>query len=104
MALYADTKHPTRILLMAVDVSLSWLGGGQIDAHALFTPSAQRAWPHVLTPGRLYRIRLVAEPGFGREVFDALPRLVREKGADIFESLPAIWCKQVQLTLLHSRH
>ena len=30
------------------------------------------------------------------QVFDALPRLVREEGLGIFDGLPAIYCKQVR--------
>jgi len=52
-----------------------------------------------LCPLEATRIRLVADPAYGREVFDALPRLVRETGLGIFSGLPAIYCKQVPYTM-----
>ena len=33
----------------------------------------------------------------GHQVFDALPRLIREQGLRIFDGLPAIYCRQVCL-------
>ena len=53
----------------------------------------------LLCPMEATRIRLVTEPSYGREVFDALPRLVHEKGWGIFQGLPAILIKMVPGTM-----
>lgn len=52
-----------------------------------------------LCPLEATRIRLVADPGYGREVFDALPRLVSERGAGVFASLPAVLAKMLPYTV-----
>jgi len=53
----------------------------------------------LLCPLEATRIRLVTEPTFGKEVFDALPRLWREQGIGILRGLPAILIKMVPGTV-----
>jgi solute carrier family 25 phosphate transporter 3 len=53
-----------------------------------------------LCPLEATRIRLVAEPSFGSEVFDALPKLLEERGWEIMSGLPAILAKMIPYTVV----
>eukprot|EP00290_Baffinella_frigidus_P000860 CAMPEP_0180174280 /NCGR_PEP_ID=MMETSP0986-20121125/36061_1 /TAXON_ID=697907 /ORGANISM="non described non described, Strain CCMP2293" /LENGTH=341 /DNA_ID=CAMNT_0022126597 /DNA_START=114 /DNA_END=1139 /DNA_ORIENTATION=- len=53
-----------------------------------------------LCPLEATRIRLVAEPTFGSEVWDALPRLLAERGGGIMSGLPAILAKMVPYSVV----
>lgn len=53
-----------------------------------------------LCPLEATRIRLVSDPDYGNEVFDALPKMISERGITIFSSLPAIFMKQLPYTMV----
>lgn len=53
----------------------------------------------LLCPLEATRIRLVTDPTYGNEVFDALPRLLREEKWGIYSGLPAIMIKMVPGTM-----
>ena len=69
--------------------------GPQLASLMLAAAGAEVIASALLCPLEATRIRLVTEPEFGREVFDALPRLCKEQGLGIFRGLPAILLKMV---------
>lgn len=61
--------------------------------------SAELVASTLLCPLEATRIRLVTDSAYGNEVFDALPRLLREEGWGIYSGLPAIMIKMVPGTM-----
>ena len=61
--------------------------------------SAELVASVLLCPLEATRIRLVTDPTYGNEVFDALPRMWREEGWGIYQGLPAIMTKMVPGTM-----
>lgn len=53
----------------------------------------------LLCPLEATRIRLVTDPTYGNEVFDALPRMWREERWGIYQGLPAIMTKMIPGTM-----
>jgi len=61
--------------------------------------SAELVASTLLCPLEATRIRLVTDPSYGSEVFDALPRMWSERGWGIYDALPAIMTKMVPGTM-----
>lgn len=75
------------------------LTDNRLVALAVAAAMAETLGSTALCPLEATRIRLVADPSYGNEVFDALPKMLGERGPAIFASLPAIFMKQIPYTV-----
>ena len=72
----------------------------RLFSFAVAAMAAELLGSTALCPLEATRIRLVSDPQYGKEVFDALPKMLSERGIGIFASLPAIFMKQVPYTVV----
>ena len=79
--------------------SISFLPNSPILGFLLAGACAELVASVLLCPLEATRIRLVTDPTYGNEVFDALPRMWREEGWEIYQGLPAIMTKMVPGTM-----
>lgn len=54
----------------------------------------------VISPFEAARIRSVAQPGYGKNMFDVFDRLIREEGTfSLFKAVPVFWAKEIPFAM-----